>query len=186
MPLRVTIANREEGEILRRLGQLYLHEMCKCTHQELQDDGTFEFSRLEDHLADETKFPYIVRLRDRVAGFALVRTRDTSDDKTFYEISDLFVIETYRRFGVGEEVARVIFDRHPGLWRITARNSAELASNFWKKVVKRYAPKAVREFASHDVDATILEFTSPPPVTSHQLESVLTRPILKVSVKGTG
>lgn len=186
MPLRVTIANREEADVVRRLGQLYLHEMCRCSHQELQDDGTFEFSRLEDFLSDEAKFPYIVRLRGKIAGFALVRSRDTSDDKSFYEITDLFVIETYRRFGVGEEIAREIFDRHPGLWRITARNSAESAGNFWKKVVKRYAPKAVREFASHDVDGMILEFTSPPPVTSHQLESVLTRPILKVSMKNPG
>ena len=186
MPLRVNIANRDEADVLRRLGQLYLHELCRFSNQELNDDGTFDFPHMEDSFREVDKYGYIVRLKGKVAGFVLVRTRETHDDKEYSEITDLFVVETYRRVGVGEEAARMIFDLHEGLWRITTRSGYDIGSTFWRKVVRRFAHKAYREFRSPDVEGTVYEFSSPAPVLAHQHESVLDRPILKVSLKQPG
>lgn len=186
MPLSISIANREEADIVRRLGQLYLHELCRSSHQELQDDGTFAFPQLEACFTEGDRYAYIVRLRGKVAGFAVVKARETTTDHPYHEISDLFVVETYRRFGLGEEVARVLFERHEGLWRVTARDGHEVARTFWRKVIRRYALKTVREFPSPDVDGIVFEFTAPPPLKMVQHESVLDRSVLKVSAKQPG
>jgi predicted acetyltransferase len=53
----------------------------------------------------------------------------------------------YRRRGVGEHVARTLFDRFSGRWEVATNPGREPAQTFWRRVVGRYAAGTHREAA---------------------------------------
>ena len=179
MPLEVTLANKNDEAVVKQLLQLHLHEQCPISHQELQDDGTFAFPGLEKYFDDPDRAAYLFRLKRRVAGFALVRTGEGLDGTPYHTIPEIFIIETYRGWGVGEECTRTIFDRHEGRWCIAVKEIQSDAMGFWRNVIWRYSGQAFKQSKSTEFSGTVFEFTSPPPVPVVQpMESLVDRPIV--------
>jgi predicted acetyltransferase len=180
MPLQVTIANKHEQGVVRNLLQMYLHEQCPFTHQELQDDGLFEYPGFDDFFGEGDKTAYLFRLKGRLAGFALMRDQETIDGQKFHTITDIFLIDTYRKWGVGEECARVLFERYEGLWRIAVRDQNPASMGFWRNVIWRYAGKSFKQLRYPDFEGLIFEFTSPTKgLEAEPMESVMDRPIVR-------
>ena len=55
-----------------------------------------------------------------------------------YEISEIFVLNNYKRNKIGNEVAIKVFDMYKGNWTIKAVPNSKVAESFWKMVVKDY------------------------------------------------
>jgi predicted acetyltransferase len=53
-------------------------------------------------------------------------------------VAEFFVMRKYRRQGVGEQVATLIFDMFPGKWEIQETTKNLSAQAFWRKVIGRY------------------------------------------------
>lgn len=58
---------------------------------------------------------------------------------------EFFVLRKFRGAGVGERIARQLFDRFRGRWEVQrlARNTPALA--FWRKVIGRYTDGRFQE-----------------------------------------
>jgi predicted acetyltransferase len=182
MPLQVTLANSQDKQVIHRLLQLYLHEQCRFTHQTLREDGCFDFPSFDAHFGSDEKAAFLIRVRGMIAGFALVKERESIDDKIYNCITDFFIVETYRHFGIGEETARIIFDRFDGPWLVSARDENTVATSFWRQVIWRYTSNRFREYRKPGFDGIIFEFeapsTQPDPAPS---QGFLTRPIINRS-----
>jgi predicted acetyltransferase len=69
--------------------------------------------------------------------FVLV-VAEKSDNGEKFSIAEFFIMKKYRRRGIGNKVAKDIFDRHKGDWEIHQLKSNLPAQAFWKKVIAEY------------------------------------------------
>jgi predicted acetyltransferase len=61
------------------------------------------------------------------------------------EISEFFVMRKYRGQGVGDEMARQVFDMFPGRWELQVTPNNTRALHFWRRVVNEYTRGRYRE-----------------------------------------
>lgn len=160
MPLRVTPIREEEKSVLDNLLQLYMHEMSRYDDRVLGDDGRYSYNSFESYFTQDGRHAYLIRVRGKLAGFVLVKIIDSVTSAPIHSIAEFFVIEVYRRLGIGEEVARILFDQHPGTWQVAQQEENAVSRAFWKHVVWRYTAKEYREFRSPDWNGPIFEFVS--------------------------
>ena len=55
-----------------------------------------------------------------------------------YEISEIFVLNNYKRNKIGKESVTKVFNLHRGNWTIKAVPNSIIAESFWKNIVKEY------------------------------------------------
>ena len=115
-------------------------------------------TRIEGFWRDPRRRSFLLRVDGTLAGFAIIREGAHFAGEGTREISEFFVLRRYRRRGVGEEVARAIFDAFPGRWEVaqTARNVD--AQAFWRRVLGRYTQNRCTEEARPDGQGVLQRF----------------------------
>ena len=132
MKIRVEKVAYDERKKLEKLLQLYLHDLS------LHFPITFD-SKVCEYEYDLDKYfnknyAYFIKSNNDILGFILV------DDnlENNYEISEMFVLNNYKRKKVGEEAVKKIFDIYKGNWIIKVVPLSPIAESFWKKTVNNY------------------------------------------------
>jgi predicted acetyltransferase len=123
-------------EVLRNLMQLYDYDFAEFTGRVIGDDGRY---RIADYSA-ERFHRNLVRVDGELAGFTIVGRDEGTIDPTeqVWWVAEFFVLRKFRRSGVGEQVARMLFDARPGTWEVGQLRSNTAAQAFWRKVIDRY------------------------------------------------
>jgi predicted acetyltransferase len=136
MNVLVAPAAREDHPRLRALFELYAYDFSAMLGFDVEDDGRFAVPPLEAYWAEPARHPFLIRVDDKLAGFALVhqRSRLTGDDGV-YDMAELFVMRKYRRRGVGERAATWLFERFRGRWEVRERAENPAATAFWRRVI---------------------------------------------------
>jgi predicted acetyltransferase len=146
----VPIAEREQP-VLRHLIDLYAHDFSEQMGLDVGEDGRFAFPDLAPYWRDPWRRPFFVRVDGKLAGFVLVHARSRlSGEDGVHDMAEFFIMRKYRRQGVGERVARQIFDRFPGAWEVRERPSNTGAIAFWRRVIDRYTRGQFREVTWDD------------------------------------
>jgi predicted acetyltransferase len=161
LPLRLDVVREADQSILERLVQLYLHEMSEHHDHEVDELGQFVYPGLEKFVRENHKIAYLFRVKGKLAGFALVKCLETVKGDRVYTTTDFFILNTYRGLGIGEEMARMVFDENHGLWQVPIGNEKDKTRLFWRKIVMRYTGRKFREFETAESEGTMLEFTAP-------------------------
>ena len=153
---RVTIrrVGRRDVAIIRRLVQLYIYDLVG-ERWGVERDGTYaprawhrQFWRRDD------RHHFVVRVRGRPAGFALVRELPAVGSLRTREMTEFFVLRTYRRRGIGTRVARALFARFPGRWELSVLTWNLTARPFWRRVIRRIAIGRITTHARRKADLT--------------------------------
>lgn len=134
MNISVTPALIEQKLIIRNLLELYLHDFSEFAGFELSDMGRFDYPYLDHYWTEEGRFPFLVRVEGRLAGFALIR-RLVDAGESESHVAEFFVVRKYRKTGVAFSVARILFARFPGRWKLTVHPENTTALRFWRNVV---------------------------------------------------
>ena len=133
-------ATPEEAPVLSDLLELHQFELRTIFALARGPDGRFGYARLPRYWSEpETHFPFLIRVGERVAGFALAtRGSPASDDPDVLDVAEFYVRTSERRAGVARRAAGLLWDRLPGRWavRVAEGNAAGLA--FWDAVVRDY------------------------------------------------
>jgi predicted acetyltransferase len=117
---------------------------------ELGSDGRFVYPSLALYWGEPERYPFLVVVDRRLAGFALVKKgSELSDNKMVWDMAEFFVIRGYRRRGIGTRVAHEIWKRFPGTWEVRVLQSNVSAYHFWIR--------AISEFNSAEVHPTLVE-----------------------------
>jgi len=161
MPLTLKLVNEEEAQILSNLMQLYMHETSKFSPREISDDGRYDTSSIINKISSPEVDAYLVKIKGKLAGFAIVQPKFQNGQIIARNLTDLFILESYRGFGIGEEIARMVFDESPGLWHIEIVPQHEDGAKFWGKVIYRYTGDDYRHLNWRGNRAEIYEFRSP-------------------------
>ena len=115
----------EDRNKLERLLQLYLHDLS------LYFPITFN-SDIDKYFIDN--YAYFIKSDNDILGFVLIDDNRNNN----YEISEIFVLNNYKRNKIGKEVAIKVFDMYKGNWTIKAVPNSKVAESFWKMVVNDY------------------------------------------------
>lgn len=143
--VRVSPASAEERGVLDALMQLYVYDFSAMLALDVGDDGRYKGPPIEGRDA------FLVRVDGKLAGFALIvgKSRLTGEEGV-HDVAEFFVLERYRRAGVGETAARWLFDRYPGRWEVRQKEENARAIAFWRRVVDRYTSGRFDEEALDD------------------------------------
>jgi predicted acetyltransferase len=136
----------EEKQVLGNLFEFYNYEFSKYLDSlELQDDGRFGFEPLDSYLSEPHFYPYFIRVNNRLAGFVIVKSED-KNGVSFNSIEQFFVMKKYEGKGIGKYVAKEIFDRFPGEWKVTQVQKNYPAQAFWRSTINEYTKGDYREY----------------------------------------
>jgi predicted acetyltransferase len=155
--------------IVRRLVQLYVYDLVG-ERWGVEADGTYAPRRWHRHFwRRHGRHHFIVRVNGRPAGFALVREMPAVDGVPSREMTEFFVLKTYRRAGVGTRVARALFRRFPGRWEVSVLTWNVIARPFWRRVIRRVAvgPAVTRARRQGDLTSLVWCFRTVAPRGSH-------------------
>src|SRR3990167_6484713 len=122
---------QEHHDLVAALLYRYLSELGAST----------DYPYLHLYWQEAGRTPYLFRVGDNVAGFALVR----NIERGLHEIAEFWVEPRHRRRGAGRAAALALFQAHPG----------EL---FWRNATAGFRPHIA---PSHDRGASVYRFRSP-------------------------
>ncbi len=138
MNLDLSPASLAEKPTLKRLLELYLYDFTEYDDADLDDYGLYGYTYLDQYWNEPNRWPFLMRVDDKLAGFALVRRLDASEGGPAYSMAEFFVVRKYRGHGLGRQAARMLFERFPGRWRVAVWADNQPAQVFWHKVVEEF------------------------------------------------
>ena len=130
----------EEKQILKNMGELYLYEGTQHVSVDVNEMGLYDnLDDLDLYWTEKNRHPFFIRANNKLAGFILVYDgRLIKEIESNYAIDDFFVMNKYKRQGIGKYCAHYIFDRFKGKWQIWFHPRNEAAKNFWTNTVDEY------------------------------------------------
>ena len=129
----------EAVPLLRRLMQLYLYDLGSIDGWNVSAEGTYgNPETIERFWTEAGRRSFLIKADAAIAGFALIRDQAAHAGAGVHEVSEFFVLRRFRRQGVGERAATMLFDMTPGPWELTQMTSNVAAQQFWRAVIDRY------------------------------------------------
>jgi predicted acetyltransferase len=136
-------ARRLEIPVIRKMMELYYHDLSEYTGDDLNIHGTFEEWYLDQYWTEDRHFPYLLKIGGKFAGFALVGCGELPG--TYFAIAQFFVMRKYRRNRIGCKMAYTLFDKHRGQWEIMYLPNNIPARRFWRSTLTGYVGKTWQE-----------------------------------------
>jgi len=141
MECQVSVADYSEKAILRNLIELYLYDFSELEGGDVNEFGLFDYHYLDHYWTEPERYPFLVRVSRKLAGFVLLRrssyTHQAQEDPKDLPmtVAEFFIMRRYRRKGIGTQVARQLFTRFPGSWQVAEMVENREAQAFWRKVI---------------------------------------------------
>jgi predicted acetyltransferase len=133
-------ATRSDAVLLANLLELYSHDLSDVFALEPGPDGRFGYEKLPRYWSEpERRFPFLIRVGARLAGFALVtRGSPASEDPDDFDIAEFFVLRRHRHSGVGRRAAFLLWNRFVTRWIVRVSEGNPEGLRFWASVVGEY------------------------------------------------
>ena len=128
----------EQESILANLLELYAHDFSEFLSLELGADGRFGYKNLPPYWSEPGRYPFLIQVDGRLAGFALVKRAGT-----IFDMAEFFIVRGYRRLGIGRQVAHEVWKRFPGRWEVRVMERNGTALNFWQRAIAAFNGEAI-------------------------------------------
>ncbi len=139
MQLEIVKAAIEQKPLLANLLELYAYDFTEFCDFDIGDNGFYGYGQLPLYWSEPTRFPYLIYVDKKIAGFILVQKGSPiSDDTTIWDIAEFFVMKKYKRHGVGTEAALKIWAQFKGPWQVRVLVSNHIACSFWLQAIKKF------------------------------------------------
>lgn len=147
--ISLDVARPDEAPVLANLLELYTHELSSVFGIEIGDDGRYGYPRLAQYFGEPGRFPFLIRVDARLAGFALATLGSpASDDPQAMDVAEFFVLRRHRQTGVGGRAAVRLWNGFPGrTWTVRVSTGNASALSFWTGAVGAYARDGFTESA---------------------------------------
>jgi predicted acetyltransferase len=136
---KVDIKNKN---ILSNLLQLYLHDIEKdfFVGIDLDENESFSYPHLDEYWEKEEYIPYFIKLESEIIGFILINNnfQILGKENNSYNLAEMFIINKYKRKGIGKNVMFQIFKKYSGKWEVRPVPNSKGAELFWENTIKEY------------------------------------------------
>lgn len=137
-------ATSEQEATIANLLELCAHDFSEFHHLELSAEGRFGYKHLPLYWSAPDRYPFLVKVNERIAGFVLVKKgSDIVADNTVWDVGEFFITRGYRRQGVGTQVAYEMWNRFTGPWEVRVMWSNRTAANFWRKAITAFTGREI-------------------------------------------
>ncbi len=151
MQVEVVKATLEQKPLLSNLLELYVYDFTEFCDFDIGDDGYYGYEHLPLYWTEPTRFPYLIYVDKKIAGFILVQKGSPiSDDTTVWDIAEFFVMKKYKRHGVGTAAALKVWEQFKGQWQVRVLITNHIANSFWLQAIKKFTSQITAK-----TDATI-------------------------------
>ena len=155
---------KDQASVLDNLVELYAHDFSEHVPLLLKPNGRFDVA-LADNWWTEGHFPFFLRWRGQLAGFALVRRGSrVTGAADVMDVAEFFVARGFRKRKVGALAAHAIFTAFPGRWDIRVRQTNAAAKIFWSHVAATWVGRTVPSvpFSTDGVEWNVFHLPSAP------------------------
>jgi len=129
----------EQKSVFMQMMELYCYDFSEFSDDDINEYGYFGYPRIDDYWNEEGRYPFFIRVDDKLAGLVLVRSCcEHNHLSNPHNIAEFFVMKKYRRKGVGKAAATKIFDLFLGGWEVSQWQNNLPAQNFWKQTISEY------------------------------------------------
>ncbi|MEK4511980.1 GNAT family N-acetyltransferase [Paenibacillus anaericanus] len=158
----ITIQSVEyhQKSTLRNLIELYKYDFTEYYPEDVNENGLYEYKYFDHYWTETGRHPYFIRVEGILAGFALVREIETTDNSTIYSIAEFFVMKKYRHQGIGQYVAAELFNKFNGVWKVAQIETNKPAQKFWRKTIEGYTNNNFQEIREDGWDGPIQTFST--------------------------
>ena len=129
----VRLASAEDRLPIRRMLELYQHDLSDIWDQDLDAHGEFGYA-LDRFWANDGCHALVALAAGRYAGFALV-SREVPVGAEGYWLEQFCVLKKYRGRGLGRWLAGQVFSELPGDWEVGQMPTNHAAQAFWRRVI---------------------------------------------------
>ena len=137
-------AGKEEMLIVANLFELYAHDFSEFHPVEPGPDGRFGYPELPLYWSEEGRYPFLIKVGGKLAGFALIRQlQSAAGNDAVWDVAEFFVLRAYRRRGVGMRAACSVWRRFPGAWQVRVMLANQDARSFWDRTIADFTARAV-------------------------------------------
>ena len=134
MDIKLKEIELEKRDILNNLMQLYLHNISLNFPMDFDSNtGMYGYDDIEKYFENDNNKAFFILKENEIAGFMLI---DLLDEKNI--VQEMFVLNNYKRKGVGKTAVSILFDKFKGNWEIKSLPCSENAEKFWISSVKKY------------------------------------------------
>ena len=132
-------ASSEYKNVIKNLMQFYVYDFSIYIGCDVERDGLYaEYADLDDYWREPNhRFPYMIIKEKKYLGFVLVRFIESAE-RAYFSIAEFFILNKYRRQGIGKMIALQIFNLHRGQWEVFQKESNKPAQAFWSTVINEY------------------------------------------------
>ncbi|MEH7462194.1 GNAT family N-acetyltransferase [Bacillus thuringiensis] len=159
MNLEIEKVKLEGKTVLKNLTELYKYDFSEFDPEDVNEHGLYEYMYVDHYFTEEGRFPFFIKVNGKYAGFALIQAIE-ENSRTYYSMSEFFVMKKYRKSGVGKHAAVQLFSKFPGEWEVAEMEENVPAQAFWRKVISLYTNNEYREIRKEDWDGPIQVFHS--------------------------
>lgn len=139
----------EQKSVLVQLMELCNYDFSIYEDADLNEYGYYGYSHIDDYWNEDGRFPYLIRVNEKIAGFVLVCSHcKYNKSSNPHNIAEFFILQKYCRTGIGKYVAKKIFDMHKGGWEVMQLPKNIPARKFWKAVIQEYTNGVFNECGS--------------------------------------
>jgi predicted acetyltransferase len=157
---QVVLASPEQKQVLANLLELYIHDFSELIEIRLGNDGRFGYEDLDLYWKGPGRYPFLVMVDGRPAGFALVRKgSEISDDSDAWDMAEFFIVRGLRRLGLGMKTAHAIWKEFPGKWAVRVMDRNSLAVSFWARAIDQFVGEPVEAISLTRGEVTWQVFT---------------------------
>lgn len=159
MKVSISLTDQSTKFIINNLYPLYLHDLSEIWGFKPNSYGVFEDNETMT-LQEQNKvfdiwwekktvlYPYLIRVDDIPAGFALVATPPYTPHGNDYYLNEFFILRSYRGTGAAEMAAHQVFDCHRGGWELQSNPDEQAnarAQAFWRRTLHKYTDGVFQE-----------------------------------------
>jgi predicted acetyltransferase len=117
MDLEIRPAGEADQPVIQEMSSLYVYDISEFTGWDCADSGRYGCRSFHEYRAEPACHPFLVKVDGKLAGFALINDQGAFPE-TQHNVGEFFVLRKWRRRGIGERVARFVFDRFRGGWEV--------------------------------------------------------------------
>lgn len=149
MEVKIESILLEQKSVLVQLMELYNYDFSVFSGDDINEYGYFGYAHIDDYWNESGRFPYFIRVDNKLAGLVFVCSCcEYNSLSNPHNIAEFFVMQKYRRKGIGRAAATQIFDMHKGGWEVTQWAENTPAQMFWKDVIGEYTKGEYNVFGS--------------------------------------
>ncbi len=142
----IRIAEPADRLPIYRMLELYQHDLSDIWDQDLDAHGEYGYA-LDRYWDTDGYQAFVATARGKYAAFALVNPFVRVGTHGYW-MDQFCVLKKYRRHGLGQALARSVFNELPGRWEVGQMPRNHAAQAFWRKVIAEHTDGKYKE---HDI-----------------------------------